>query len=211
MMFAQILRQPLGAEILSGPSLWWLAFAAAILVSLLLVIRYSATFYRFHGTRVVRCPENGVHVAVHVDNTHAAATGLHGGPDLRLDSCTRWPQMRHCGQECLRQIADAPEDCLIRNIAARWYCGKQCRMCGRVVGDFQWPDFRCGLRLADGRTVEWRDLPAQTLPAALETAEPVCWNCHIAETFRRAHPELVVDRPGDIVGPLGERSDSPKT
>ena len=24
---------------------------------------------------------------------------------------------------------------------------------------------------------------------------PVCWNCHIAESFRREHPELVVDRP----------------
>jgi hypothetical protein len=24
---------------------------------------------------------------------------------------------------------------------------------------------------------------------------PVCWNCHIAQTFRRVHPELVVVRP----------------
>jgi hypothetical protein len=24
---------------------------------------------------------------------------------------------------------------------------------------------------------------------------PVCWSCHMSETFRRAHPELVVERP----------------
>jgi hypothetical protein len=26
------------------------------------------------------------------------------------------------------------------------------------------------------------------------THRPVCWNCHVTETFRRLHPELVVDR-----------------
>jgi hypothetical protein len=28
----------------------------------------------------------------------------------------------------------------------------------------------------------------------LATHRPVCWNCAVAEGFRRAHPELVTDR-----------------
>jgi len=25
--------------------------------------------------------------------------------------------------------------------------------------------------------------------------QPVCWNCHVAETFRRLYPEMAADRP----------------
>ena len=43
-------------------------------------------------------------------------------------------------------------------------------------------------------TVEWRDLRAETVTEAMETHRPVCWDCHIAETFRRKYPDLVVER-----------------
>ena len=33
------------------------------------------------------------------------------------------------------------------------------------------------------------------LQDAMKTRQPICWSCHIAETFRRQHPEMVVDRP----------------
>jgi integrase len=55
----------------------------------------------------------------------------------------------------------------------------------------------------DRKTVQWSDLPAEKLPQVFETHRPVCWSCHIAQTFRRGHPELVVDRPGPR-GPMGE-------
>jgi hypothetical protein len=29
----------------------------------------------------------------------------------------------------------------------------------------------------------------------LETHSPVCWDCYIAQEFRRDHPDLVVLRP----------------
>ena len=29
---------------------------------------------------------------------------------------------------------------------------------------------------------------------AMSASLPVCWNCHVAPTFRREHPGLVVDR-----------------
>ena len=31
-------------------------------------------------------------------------------------------------------------------------------------------------------------------PVMLDSYLPVCWDCHIAESFRREHPELVTDR-----------------
>lgn len=49
------------------------------------------------------------------------------------------------------------------------------------------------------RTVEWHEVPAETLPEVLSTYRPVCWSCHIAESFRREHPELVIERPRTAV------------
>jgi hypothetical protein len=34
----------------------------------------------------------------------------------------------------------------------------------------------------------------QDLPKAFSTHQPVCWNCHVTENFRRLHPRLVTDR-----------------
>jgi hypothetical protein len=39
----------------------------------------------------------------------------------------------------------------------------------------------------------------------MQTHLPVCWNCHIAQEFRREHSELVVDRSL----PLPHRSHHP--
>ena len=34
----------------------------------------------------------------------------------------------------------------------------------------------------------------------VDNLEPVCWNCHIAESFRREHPDLVTDRDNRATG-----------
>jgi len=47
----------------------------------------------------------------------------------------------------------------------------------------------------DRVTFEWKEIPAERVPEVIETHMPVCWNCHVAETFRRVHPELVLSRP----------------
>jgi hypothetical protein len=47
--------------------------------------------------------------------------------------------------------------------------------------------------------VQWSEIPAEKLQEVMRTHQPVCWNCHIAETFRREHPELVVDRAPDAL------------
>ena len=45
-----------------------------------------------------------------------------------------------------------------------------------------------------GKSREWVDVATDRLPLALATTLPMCWNCHVAATFRELHPELVTDR-----------------
>jgi len=81
--------------------LLFLVFASLIL--LLPALWEREIFNQFSGSRRVICPENQRHVAVSFDALHAAATGIHGRPDLRLADCTRWPERRKCDQACLPQ------------------------------------------------------------------------------------------------------------
>ena len=64
------------------------------------------TYQKFRGTRVITCPETGCPAAVEVDRKHAAATTFlrERQTELRLASCSRWPEREGCGQECLAQI-----------------------------------------------------------------------------------------------------------
>ncbi|MGD1105110.1 MAG: hypothetical protein ABSA59_23955 [Terriglobia bacterium] len=47
----------------------------------------------------------------------------------------------------------------------------------------------------DSKTLSWGAVAAEKLPDIFATHKAVCWSCHIVETFRREHPELVTDRP----------------
>ena len=47
----------------------------------------------------------------------------------------------------------------------------------------------------DGAIVSWDSFRAEQVVDVLATHRPVCWDCRVAETFRREHPELVTDRP----------------
>src|SRR6266508_5356565 len=81
----------------------------------------AGTFVRYRGKRVITCPETRKPAAVEVDAGHAALTAATHHRDLRLKSCSRWPERQDCGQECLLQVELAPEDCLLRNILTSWY------------------------------------------------------------------------------------------
>lgn len=156
--------------------------------------RLMRAWLRFRGTRVVVCPENRELVAVAVDAPHAALTASQGRSDLRLETCTRWPEKAGCGQECLGQIESAPEACLLRNILADWYRDKSCVLCGRSFPVFHWHDHKPGLRAPDGRVLDWDGFRPEQVIDVLATHAPVCWDCRVAEQFRREHPELVTDR-----------------
>lgn len=168
------------ALVLSALPAGWLAFRA---------------YRKYRGRGVLTCPETLAPVAVELDAARAALGEIAGHTDLRLQSCSRWPERQDCGQECLQVIEHSPEDCLVRTILTKWYRGASCRLCGRDVGEIRWSEHRPALLGPDRKTREWDEVPAQELPSVLKTHGPVCWDCHMAETFRAAHPELVLDDP----------------
>lgn len=170
-------------------------FLAVLLLSFIPAIFVAVRAYlKYRGTRLITCPETRMPAAVRVDKGHAAATTAVGEPDLRLASCTRWPEREHCGQECLSQIEAAPEECLVRSILVHAYDGASCALCGEEIGEIHWGDNKPALMTPDRKTIEWDEIPPETLPAVLATHPKICWNCYVAKTFHDQFPGLVTER-----------------
>jgi hypothetical protein len=176
-----------------------LVLGVAALVGLGVLFVYGrravGAWLKYRGTRAVVCPENRKVVAVEVDAPHAAWSAPQGRPELRLQDCTRWPEKAGCGQECLRQIESSPEGCRIRTILTDWYERRSCAFCGRAFGRIHWHDHKPALLAPDGALVTWDSFAPEQVMDVLTSHKPVCWDCHLAESFRRDHPDLVVERP----------------
>jgi hypothetical protein len=153
------------------------------------------SFRKLRGPRVVACPETGETVAVEVAAMKAALGSVAGEAELRLASCTRWPERQACGQECLAEIASAPDGCLVRDRVTAWYADKRCSLCGRAIGEVHWYDRKPALLAPDLTTVEWSAVAPEKVPEVLATHKPLCWNCLVAESFLRQHPDRVVQDP----------------
>jgi hypothetical protein len=168
------------------------------------LIMAAHTYLKYRGKRLVTCPETRKPAAVHV-NSGKAARDVLGGKHVRihLDQCSGWPEREGCGQECLSQIENDPSGCSVWGIAQQWYRGKACAYCRTPIEKIHWHDHRPALLSPEKKTVQWSEIPDEKLPEVFETHLPVCWSCHIAETFRREHPELIVDRPWKR-GAMGE-------
>jgi len=160
-------------------------------------------YLRYRGKMLVRCPETGKTAAVKVAAGDAARSALLEHGEIHLKECSRWPERQSCGQDCLSQVGADPQSCLVRTKVADWYRGRTCAYCHKPFGELHWHDHRPAVIGPNMKTVQWSEVAPQDLPEIFETYLPVCWSCHIAETFRREHPELVVDRPGNR-GPMGE-------
>ena len=87
-------------------------------------------------------------------------------------------------------------------IAEQWYVGRECALCGKAISKFSWHDHPPALLDRDRHTVQWNEARPENLQRMLETHLPICWSCHMAETFPR-FPESVVDRPWKR-GAMGE-------
>jgi hypothetical protein len=170
----------------------WVIVAVAAVT---LAYRTIRTYVKFRGKRIVSCPENRLAAAVKVAATEAAFQGAIGEPHIRLSQCSRWPEREGCGEECLAQIEETPKACLVSTIVNRWYEGKECAFCHTPFHELHWHDHPPALLDEENRTIEWKDIPAENLQQTFRTHLPVCWNCHVAQTMRRVHPELVVTRP----------------
>jgi len=157
---------------------------------------------KYRGARVVACPETGRPAVAEIDALHASLTSIVGLPDIRLESCSRWPLKNQCGQECLASLDVAPGQCLVSGVLMRWYRGKTCCYCGKPFEELHWVDHKPALQSPEGGLVPWHEVSIENLSMVLETHLPVCWNCYIAQSFRRNHPDMVVFRPwrNDIPG-----------
>jgi hypothetical protein len=155
------------------------------------------TYVRMRGKRVVICPETRQPAAVTVDAAHAALSAVRETPDIRLKTCSRWPEREDCNQDCTPQIAIAPEDTLAINMLKHWYEGRVCAVCQREIPPVHAGAPKPGLLNVASPAREilsWEEIPAEQLPAVLESHLPVCSNCYMAETFRRQFADRVTDR-----------------
>ncbi|HUB79749.1 MAG TPA: hypothetical protein VMB03_13175 [Bryobacteraceae bacterium] len=169
--------------------------AIVVLAGLVIIVgRAIRLWWTWRGARVIGCPENHRPAGVFVDAAHVAANPFGKSPDLRLSSCSRWPERAACGQECLKQIEAAPEDCLVRTILAEWYAGKHCASCGHPFGNISASGAKPAILCADKNSVEWNQIPAERLPETLAAGSPICFACHMGSLLIRTHPELAVDR-----------------
>ena len=135
--------------------------------------------------RLITCPENHRTAAVTVNPFRLT---------MRLHDCSRWPEKKDCGQECLQQVAESPEACLLRNIVTEWYAGKSCAVCAKPIGEIAWHERPPALLAGDGRTRTWKEAKPEDLPELFASHEPCCWPCHIRESFRAEHADLIVER-----------------
>jgi len=167
----------------------------------------SPRLYRLRvlrGAMLVTCPENLKPAAVKINMWRATLAAILGRQQIELCNCSRWPERRDCPQDCICEVVEDPDGHRVWNIATRWFKGKECACCGKPITRLGHLDRRPALLDAQKKTVEWDKLPPEKLPETLWGAKPVCWNCHIAESFLREHPDLVTYRPWEKGGPLGE-------
>ncbi len=167
---------------------WLLLVIAAVVAAA--TAWFARRYFALRGKRLVECPETREFTAVDIRAGRAAL-----GRPLDLSDCSRWPERHACGRECLAQIERAPADCLVRTVVTRWYEGKSCAVCHKPLGEIDWLERKPGLIDASGVSRPWPDVPAEQLPQAMASHQPICFDCYVAATFRREHPELVVDNP----------------
>ncbi len=148
------------------------------------------TYYKNRGRRAVICPENRQPVEVEVDSKFAFRTALRGQEHTRLESCSRWPEMHECGQECLAQIDPTPEN--IERLLKKSYQGKACGICGRLLDPPDWEQGRLALLDENFRLVEMRQIELDQLQSAVDSMRPLCWKCHQDEKQRRVQPHRIL-------------------
>jgi len=178
--------------------------ASATLLLLGYAIRQTVKLQGYQGKMLVTCPETGKPAAVKVATWRAILAGLVGQHHVRLCACSRWPEREGCDQDCLCQIEANPEAHKAWTIAAKWFEGKKCIYCGAEISSVKPLEHRPALLNVERETRQWDQIPTEELLEAFWASQPVCWSCHVAETFKREFPDRVTYRPWKRSGPIGE-------
>lgn len=181
------------------------SFAATVVAAIAAYLLFSGffkTWRLYRGMRIITCPENHEPAAIEVNALDAAKWyAIAGETDLHLRSCSRWPEMAGCAEDCLAQVIDSPNACLVQTIVSSWYAGRSCHYCKAPIGPIVWHERPPALLMRDGTSREWKDVKREELPYIFVTADAVCWRCNLTETFRREHHDLVVERPHVTAAP----------
>ncbi len=173
-----------------------LFFIGAFLLTGLPLALSLQNYYRNRGRRLVSCPETGQPTEVEVDNKFAFLSAWRGQEHSRLQACSRWPEKGDCGQECLEQLEDSPEN--IDRFLTKWYEGKSCAICQRALTPSDWRRSHLAVLNRQQQLFELRHMFLETLQSALQEMRPLCWNCHQEERERQAVPARILkgDRHG---------------
>jgi hypothetical protein len=87
----------------------WVAYTIIAYFVLALLVpaawALARTWRRTRTSRQVTCPSFGAPVLVTLDPWYAVRMHALGNYELRVMNCTRWPEERDCGQECLARTA----------------------------------------------------------------------------------------------------------
>jgi hypothetical protein len=170
--------------------------ALSILIAVALIgttVWFFTAFARYHGDRVVTCPETARPVGVRIDAMTAVRTALVKRQQYVITACTCWPERAGCNQACVSEIASSPEATLVRKLVAGWYQGKSCVYCQKPIGGIT-GRIVPALRTTDGVLHDWDSIAPTELPTMLGNAAAVCAHCELAEDFRLRFPQLVTDR-----------------
>jgi hypothetical protein len=179
-----------------------LLLAAVLAVYIGIAIRAA---YRMRGKHVVICPETKEPAAVTVDIGHAATTAVWEKADVKLKTCSRWPERQDCDQPCVAQIEREPNETRPKVMASHVFEGKSCSICRRPIDAPNAATLQPGFMDASSHAVKaWDEIAAQDLPDVAAHQLPLCANCTLAESFRQRFPDRVVDRiprPGTTLPP----------
>ena len=117
-------------------------------------------------TTVVICPTAKLPAEVGLD------------PELRMESCSRWPELESCSQSCMPQVQFSAED--LNDFATR-YEGKKCSSCDTALTRDDW--YKSRLAIFETKT-EVPDIPGGVPPSILsvpEAGDPICSACYAAK------------------------------
>jgi len=151
---------------------------------------------RVGGERLVTCPETNQPASVQID-VALAVTSESGSAPAPLEPCSKSAERGACNEPC-PEAAYLPE-ASASSVVKEWARGRTCAMCRGPVIESWFAGHHIALLEPTGMTREWVDVGADRLALALATSLPLCWNCHVAATFRRMHPDLVTDRDDSTI------------
>lgn len=158
----------------------YMLFVLGVAVAAFVVL---TVYHRRPKKQAIVCPETLQSEVVEIDRAHALYTLLRDKKEVRLKSCTRWPDRAECDQDCVVQIDAGPA--VVERILSKWYDGRNCAMCATPLVRNNFQRGRAAALDRDGALVELRDLNWNEFPMSLERFYPICWKCHGVELERR--------------------------